>query len=397
MILLLILKWIGIILLALLLFLFACLLYLVIFPMHIRASGGGDSRDKSLDLRLSVRGFLYFLGLDLVRATGEEEASIRVSFLWGLLTLYQRPKAVRRKEPGEQNPVEINSEGRDSERRDQVGSEDKKKLQVERKDQMDSAGQRESQAARGLEKVDSSPVPEDKVLTERVTGQTSRLSQEAGKPQKKEAKRQSSRDAGKPQKKEAKRQPSRDAGNTEIQKKQEIKEEISQPVRNIGNIESQKKLRKKTGSRRKESGQKESISDSGAHSGKGKDAAKKIRSILSFIRQEESKKSLKFLWKRLKKLLRGFHLRLRDTRVTFDLDDPQNTAYLAGLLSLLPVIYQKRVSIRPDFVSEEIYLSGVFCLRMRLALRSFLWAAIRIFLNRDCRKSYHRIKEILDE
>lgn len=326
MILLLILKWIGIILLALLLFLFACLLYLVIFPMHIRASGEGDSRDKSLDLRLSVRGFLYFLGLDLVRATGEEEASIRVSLLWGLLTLYQRPKAVRRKEPGEQNP-------------------------------------------------------EDKVLTERVTGQTSRLSQEAGKPQKKEAKRQSSRDAG----------------NTEIQKKQEIKEEISQPVRNIGNIESQKKLRKKTGSRRKESGQKESISDSGAHSGKGKDAAKKIRSILSFIRQEESKKSLKFLWKRLKKLLRGFHLRLRDTRVTFDLDDPQNTAYLAGLLSLLPVIYQKNVSIRPDFVSEEIYLSGVFCLRMRLALRSFLWAAIRIFLNRDCRKSYHRIKEILDE
>ena len=326
MILLLILKWIGIILLALLLFLFACMLYLVIFPMHIRASGEGDSRDKSLDLRLSVRGFLYFLGLDLVRATGEEEASIRVSLLWGLLTLYQRPKAVRRKEPGEQNP-------------------------------------------------------EDKVLTERVTGQTSRLSQEAGKPQKKEAKRQSSRDAG----------------NTEIQKKQEIKEEISQPVRNIGNIESQKKLRKKTGSRRKESGQKESISDSGAHSGKGKDAAKKIRSILSFIRQEESKKSLKFLWKRLKKLLRGFHLRLRDTRVTFDLDDPQNTAYLAGLLSLLPVIYQKNVSIRPDFVSEEIYLSGVFCLRMRLALRSFLWAAIRIFLNRDCRKSYHRIKEILDE
>ena len=326
MILLLILKWTGIILLALLLFLFACLLYLVIFPMHIRASGEGDSRDKSLDLRLSVRGFLYFLGLDLVRATGEEEASIRVSLLWGLLTLYQRPKAVRRKEPGEQNP-------------------------------------------------------EDKVLTERVTGQTSRLSQEAGKPQKKEAKRQSSRDAG----------------NTEIQKKQEIKEEISQPVRNIGNIESQKKLKKKTGSRRKESGQKESISDSGAHSGKGKDAAKKIRSILSFIRQEESKKSLKFLWKRLKKLLRGFHLRLRDTRVTFDLDDPQNTAYLAGLLSLLPVIYQKNVSIRPDFVSEEIYLSGVFCLRMRLALRSFLWAAIRIFLNRDCRKSYHRIKEILDE
>lgn len=342
MILLLILKWTGIILLLLLLFLFACLLYLVISPMHIRASGEGDSRDKSLDLRLSVRGFLYFLGLDLVRATGEEEASIRISLLWGLLTLYQRPKAVRRKEPGEQNP-------------------------------------------------------EDKVLTERVTGQTSRLSQEAGKPQKKEAKRQSSRDAGKPQKKEAKRQPSRDAGNTEIQKKQEIKEEISQPVRNIGNIESQKKLRKKTGSRRKESGQKESISDSGAHSGKGKDAAKKIRSILSFIRQEESKKSLKFLWKRLKKLLRGFHLRLRDTRVTFDLDDPQNTAYLAGLLSLLPVIYQKNVSIRPDFVSEEIYLSGVFCLRMRLALRSFLWAAIRIFLNRDCRKSYHRIKKILDE
>ena len=381
MILLLILKWTGIILLALLLFLFACLLYLVIFPMHIRASGEGDSRDKSLDLRLSVRGFLYFLGLDLVRATGEGEASIRISLLWGLLTLYQRPKAVRRKEPGEQNPVEINSEGKDSERRDQAGSEDKKKLQVERKDQMDSADKKESQAARRLEKADSFLAPEDKELVERVTGQTSRLSQEVGKPQKKEAKRQSSRDAG----------------NTEIQKKQEIKEEISQPVRNIGNIESQKKLRKKTGSRRKEPGQKESISDSGAHSGKGKDAAKKIRSILSFIRQEESKKSLKFLWKRLKKLLRGFHLRLRDTRVTFDLDDPQNTAYLAGLLSLLPVIYQKRVSIRPDFVSEEIYLSGVFFLRMRLALRSFLWAAIRIFLNRDCRKSYHRIKEILDE
>ena len=381
MILLLILKWTGIILLALLLFLFVCLLYLVIFPMHIRASGEGDSRDKSLDLRLSVRGFLYFLRLDLVRATGEEEASIRVSLLWGLLTLYQRPKAVRRKEPGEQNPVEINSEGRDFERRDQAGSEDKKKLQVERKDQMDSADKKESQAARKLEKADSLLAPEDRVLAERVTGQTSRLSQEAGKPQKKEAKRQSSQDAG----------------NTKIQKKQEIKEEISQPVRNIGNIESQKKLRKKTGSRRKESGQKESISDPGAHSGKGKDAAKKIRSILSFIRQEESKKSLKFLWKRLKKLLRGFHLRLRDTRVTFDLDDPQNTAYLAGLLSLLPVIYQKRVSIRPDFVSEEIYLSGVFCLRMRLALRSFLWAAIRIFLNRDCRKSYHRIKEILDE
>ncbi len=80
MILLLILKWIGIILLSLLLFLLVCLLYLIIFPMHIQASGEEDSRDKTLELYLSVRGFLYFWGLDLARER-KEETKIRVSFL----------------------------------------------------------------------------------------------------------------------------------------------------------------------------------------------------------------------------------------------------------------------------------------------------------------------------
>ncbi len=324
MILLLILKWIGIILLSLLLFLLVCLFYLIIFPMHIQASGEEDSRDKTLELYLSVRGFLYFWGLDLVLER-KEETKIRVSFLWGLVTVYRGPKAVRRTSSDRKN--------------------------------------------------------QDRIFADKVTGQTVQQ-------------RQKMEGLGDIQLKKAGGKPKQSKENAGIPQKQEQKERGGQPGQEATHTELCRKRGKKIKKRPKRDGVREKISVPGMEAEKEVAWTEKMQSVLILFRQKESKKSLKFLWKRLKKLLRSFHLRLRD-KMCFSLDDPQNTAYAAGLLSLLPLVYQKGVSVQPDFTSEDIYISSKFCLRMRLALRSFLWAAVRIWLNQDCRKSYHRIKEII--
>lgn len=330
MIFLLILKWIGIILLSILLILLAFLLYLILFPIHIKAEGEGDSRSKDLNFTLSIRGFLYFFGVDISRRVGEEQR-FRASLCWGLITLCRRPGKK------EEKAVRL-QDARAGEKDRDDGSEDVLDLSDPGLVIRPSAQLRRKTSVRRIDR----PEPASKDPPSEVP-----------------------------------------AGIVQEGQKTGTRSEVSSTKRPL--------IRKGPSSKKRSEAPKEPpLKEKGRPSGS-------VGQILGLLRAEESKESLRFLLRRLTGLIRSFHLRLKETDLAFDLDDPQNTAYLAGLISILPLIYRRSVSIRPDFVRQEMYVSGRICLKMRPALRSFLWAAVRILLNRNCRKTYHRVKEILAE
>ena len=63
---------------------------------------------------------------------------------------------------------------------------------------------------------------------------------------------------------------------------------------------------------------------------------------------------------------------------------------VTGLVSLLPVFYQKELSLQPEF--SEACLEGEFFLKGRIRAASLLLLALKIWFNKDFQKVYKHLK-----
>ncbi len=94
-----------------------------------------------------------------------------------------------------------------------------------------------------------------------------------------------------------------------------------------------------------------------------------------------------FVWligRSLPKELRG--------ELDFSLGDPANTGMTLGLISLCPAAYGKRVSISPDFTSEEVYAYGQLHLKGIVFYRHIGYLIFKVVSNEDCQKLFARLK-----
>lgn len=121
----------------------------------------------------------------------------------------------------------------------------------------------------------------------------------------------------------------------------------------------------------------------------------KIHLIKEFLEVEDNRKGIGRVYAGLKKTLRHIvPYRIKGV-VRFGLDDPCNTGYLLGVLSLVYPIYADKIQIIPDF--QEEVLEGQVDAKGRIRAFTLLIIGIKLILDDNFKKLLKNVKELKEE
>ena len=108
--------------------------------------------------------------------------------------------------------------------------------------------------------------------------------------------------------------------------------------------------------------------------------------------KQETKTALKFVWDKLKHLLKHVLPRKVKGCVSFGADDPATTGQILGILSVVYARTGELLIIRPDFTQKR--LETDMELRGRIQLFTLLVIAVKVFLNPELRQLITEVKGI---
>lgn len=80
-------------------------------------------------------------------------------------------------------------------------------------------------------------------------------------------------------------------------------------------------------------------------------------------------------------------------KAEFSAGSPDKTGMVLGILAMFPIGYRNKWKIRPDFEREEIYIDSEFDIKGRIFLYKILVIAIRVLVDKNCRKLYNEIRK----
>jgi hypothetical protein len=112
----------------------------------------------------------------------------------------------------------------------------------------------------------------------------------------------------------------------------------------------------------------------------------KVSALQNVISDERNKLAISLIWDEIKYLLSHFRFRRFESDITFSLGDPALTGQVLGALSMIPVLYQKKTGIYPDFTSDDIYVKGIFLIKGRARLIHVLMSFIRLIRVKEVRR-----------
>ena len=118
----------------------------------------------------------------------------------------------------------------------------------------------------------------------------------------------------------------------------------------------------------------------------------KIHSIIGFVRSRATKGTIKMLLREVVKAIRYVGPRRFEGNIEFGTGDPGYTGAIMAGVSLMKWAYKKNVSIVPNF--NELCLTGNATLWGRIRVVYFLRMAIRVWFNRDFRDLRKQYKEM---
>lgn len=120
------------------------------------------------------------------------------------------------------------------------------------------------------------------------------------------------------------------------------------------------------------------------------DIKQKIDLIKEFIGEEENRKAFGVTWQSLKKLLRHVLPKKLRSRVVFGTGDPCSTGQALGAASILYGIYGEHVRITPDF--ENKVFEGSHYARGRIRMGTLLIIVIKLLLDKRFKQLKRNIK-----
>jgi hypothetical protein len=106
---------------------------------------------------------------------------------------------------------------------------------------------------------------------------------------------------------------------------------------------------------------------------------------------EENREAIRFLLGQLAWLLRGLSPRKCRLSLTFSTGSPDTTGQVLGVLALFPFVYRNRWQVTPDFVAEDFYVETDFDIRGHIFGIQILVIAVRILLDKNCQRLYHKL------
>jgi hypothetical protein len=115
------------------------------------------------------------------------------------------------------------------------------------------------------------------------------------------------------------------------------------------------------------------------------DFLSKFKTFREAISKEENKELIRFMLKQFKFLLKHVKPSQIKADIAFSTTDPALTGEILGVVSIFPFIYQKNVSIKPDFTSESTYVEGLLSCKGDLFGIHILILGIRLLANKQIR------------
>lgn len=130
-------------------------------------------------------------------------------------------------------------------------------------------------------------------------------------------------------------------------------------------------------------------------SGKTKASGWKNRAgtIREELTDERNKMAISHIWQEVLYLLSHLKPKYIQAEIDFSVGDPAATGQATGMLSLLPIMYQKGIHVYPDFMSEEFYIRGSFCLKGHMALFHMIRCFIRIWKDKNIKRIFNKFRK----
>lgn len=111
---------------------------------------------------------------------------------------------------------------------------------------------------------------------------------------------------------------------------------------------------------------------------------KSFVTFIEFIKDEENKKTIKFIKKELFVILKHIKPKILKLNVRFGFNDPSNTGILLGILSMLRFLYKKNIQLVPDF--ENAIVEGEYSIRGRIYGITMLVRFIKLYFDKNLRR-----------
>lgn len=116
----------------------------------------------------------------------------------------------------------------------------------------------------------------------------------------------------------------------------------------------------------------------------------KIKKILKDDSCKEALNKIKTELINLLKAIMPYKLYLK---AEFSAGSPDKTGMVLGIFAMFPIGYKNKWKIRPDFEREEIYIDSEFDIKGHIFLYKILVIAIRVLIDKNCRKLYNEIRK----
>ena len=127
---------------------------------------------------------------------------------------------------------------------------------------------------------------------------------------------------------------------------------------------------------------------------KGKEKIKRLTGKIKKILKDDScKEALNKIKTELINLLKAIMPYKLYLKAEFSAGSPDKTGMVLGILAMFPIGYRNKWKIRPDFEREEIYIDSEFDIKGHIFLYKILIIAIRVLVDKNCRKLYNEIRK----
>lgn len=127
---------------------------------------------------------------------------------------------------------------------------------------------------------------------------------------------------------------------------------------------------------------------------KGKEKIKRpTGKIKKILKDDSCKAALNKIKTELINLLKAIMPYKLYLKAEFSAGSPDKTGMVLGILAMFPIGYRNKWKIRPDFEREEIYIDSEFDIKGHIFLYKILVIAIRVLVDKNCRKLYNEIRK----
>lgn len=115
--------------------------------------------------------------------------------------------------------------------------------------------------------------------------------------------------------------------------------------------------------------------------------------IKKILKDDSCKEALNKIKTELINLLKAIMPYKMYLKAEFSAGSPDKTGMVLGILAMFPIGYRNKWKIRPDFEREEIYIDSEFDIKGHIFLYKILIIAIRVLVDKNCRKLYNEIRK----